>query len=100
MINRAIVGVKLPESGREVGPGVVFGVGIGVGAGVDVLIGVADALGVVAGFGVVAGLGVGDGVLPDGVDSNAGPSSAARTVNDLVIVLSIPPSSLQLSVTV
>ena len=98
MINRTMVGVKLPESGREVGVGDTLGVGVNDGADVGVPAGVAVAF--VVGFGVVAGLGVGDGVLPDGVDSNAGPSSAASTVNDLVIVLNIPPSSLQLSFTV
>lgn len=59
MIERTIVGVKLPESGT--------------GAGVDEAVGVGDAEGATDELGEGVGLDVG---LAEGVDSKAGPSAA------------------------
>lgn len=61
MIDSAIVGVKLPESGTGAA------VPVAVALGVAVLVAVGE------GVGEVLGLAVGDA---DGVDSKAGPSAA------------------------
>lgn len=83
MIDSAIVGVKLPDSG------------IGAAVPVAVVLGVAVPEAVGDGIGEAVGLALGVDVgEADGVDSKAGPS-AAWTIKVLVKVLSIPLESRQ-----
>ena len=78
MIDRKIVGVKLPETG--------WGIGVAdeedVGVGDNVRLGVADGVGV---------------KVADGVASKAGPS-AAETTKFLIKVLVTPAASFQVMV--
>ena len=83
MIDSAIVGVKLPESGT--GAAVAVAVALGVAVPVAVGDGIGEAVG------LALGVDVGEA---DGVDSKAGPS-AAWTIKVLVKVLSIPLESRQ-----
>lgn len=116
MIDNSMVGVKSPVTGIDsavaVGAGfgvatiVAFGVGDGVRVGNKVGVGWAvgvvpkDFLGVAVGLvagvglGLAVGVGLGEGVLPDGVATNAG-TSPACTIKSLVSVLVIPFASIQ-----
>ena len=82
IIERSIVGVKLPDSGVAKGVAVTVAVGVGV----LVVVGVAVAVGVTVGVRVA-----------EGVASKAGPS-AAWTTKLLVRVLIIPEASFHLMV--
>lgn len=85
MIDRVMVGVKVPDLGiaDSVDGRLTRGVAEGVAEAVAV------GLGLRVGFGVAVGLGV-----ADGVDSKAGPS-AAWTIKVRVKVRRMPPASLQ-----
>lgn len=89
-VARIIVGAVLPASGRAefvAGmSGILVGVGVGVLVGVGVFLATVGVGVVVGGACVGVGVLVGVGVVAEGVDSNAGSSSAARTVKVLVIV--------------
>jgi hypothetical protein len=83
--------------GVEVGRG-VFVAGVGVSVAIGVSVGSTVGLGVFVGTGVFVGVGV--AVAPDGVDSKAGPLSAALTTKFLVNVRRMPVASFQVIVTV
>jgi hypothetical protein len=93
IINRIIVGVKLPESGI-VGATVAEGVEIIVGVFVAVILGVVVAVGV----GVFVAVGETD-IVAEGVAINEGFSDASTT-NVLVNFLRIPAASRHVIVTV
>jgi hypothetical protein len=96
IMNRRIVGVKVPESGSAIGLDVAVGAIVTAGdePGVELAVGLTVGLDV----GLDVGVSVVNGVA-DGVETNAGPS-AAETIKVLDMVRNIPAASRHLIVTV